>query len=109
MGMDHVELDTAPDSVFECTHHNYDVSVGATAIRLTTKNTNDLPPFAEFRLSLSTEGKFNIHLLSIGVAYKRFSYNRTKGFIKKMKYRPYNMVYVLWSGLVYVLGSGPYF
>ena len=63
--MDHVELDTAPDSVFECTHDNYDVSVGATAIRLTTKNTNDLPPFAEFKLSLSTERKSNIHLLSI--------------------------------------------
>ena len=59
-GIDHVELETAPDSIFECTHQNHDVSVGATAIRLTTRNINDLPPFAEFKLSLVNDGEFTI-------------------------------------------------
>ena len=67
--MSHVELDTAPDSVFECSHHNYDISVGATALRITTSNTNDLPPFAEFKLSLSNEGKFTESIVVCDLEY----------------------------------------
>lgn len=91
--MDHVELDTAPDSVFVCTHHNYDVSVGATAIRLTTKNTNDLPPFAEFKLSFSTESKSNIHL----------------GSVMRIRYTVYNTYYRLYyKGITQAISYGLY-